>query len=110
MLFEIGNESGAGWAPSQLPLRLQARSGKVATNEHAQPAEMCCCLVGRFGYDRHLQAAADSLGNVPEGHSLFGDGMIPGTCFLLLERQPVEAGSIEDVDSRPAVESVAHKS
>src|SRR4029077_2567689 len=105
---QISNESGPGWAPSESLLGLRARTDKVATNEHPYPAKMGCCHLGGFGHDRHLQAAADGLSDVPKRHSLFGDRVMPGPCFLLLERQPVEAGSVEDVHGRPAVESVAH--
>ena len=105
---EISNESGPGWAPSQSLLGLHARTDKVATNEHPYPAKMGSCLIGGFGHDRHLQAAADGLSNVPDRYSLFSDRVISGAYFLLLERQPVEAGGVEDVHGRPAVESIAN--
>jgi hypothetical protein len=69
---------------------------------------MSCCLLGGLGSDRHLQAAADGLSNVPERYSLFSDRVISGAYLLLLERQSVKAGGVEDVHGRPAVESVAH--
>jgi hypothetical protein len=107
-LFEVSNQSRPSWAPSQPCLRLHARTDKVATNEHPQPAEVGCRLLGGFRHGWHLQAAADGVGDFPDRHALFGDRMIPGASFLLLERQPVEAGGIEDVDSRPTVESIGH--
>src|SRR5690242_4431209 len=83
---EIGNESGSDWAPCQPSLRLHAGTDKVATNENPQPSEMGCCLLSGFGHDWHLQAAAYGLSDLPDRHSFFGDRMIPGTRFLLLER------------------------
>src|SRR5579862_5308285 len=105
---EIINEFGSGRAPSQSLLGLHARTDKVATNEHPYRAKMGRGLLEGFGHNRHLQTAADRLSDFPKGHSLFGDRVIPGPSFLLLERQPVEAGSVEDVYGRPAVDSVAH--
>jgi hypothetical protein len=105
---EISNESGPGWAPFHQSLGLRARSGKVATNEGPQPTKMGCRLLSGFGHDGHLQAAPDRMSDVPRRHALFRYRVIPGACFLLLQRQPVEAGSVEDVHGRPAVESVAH--
>src|ERR1700726_4595320 len=67
--IEISNESGPGWAPSQSLLGLHARTDKVATNKHPYRAEMGCRLLGGFRHDRHLQAVADGLSDVPKRHS-----------------------------------------
>ena len=88
---KIGNESGPGSVPSQSSLGLHARTDKVATNEHPYHAEMRCCLLAGLGHDRHLQAAADGLSDIPEQQSLFSDRVMPGACFLLLE--PANSGT-----------------
>src|SRR5438094_837073 len=106
-MVQIRNESRTGWPPTQSSLCLHARSVNVAANELPEPSEMGSCLLGRFGHDRHFQTAADGLSDIPEWHSLFSDRVIPGPCFLFLQRQPVEARSIEDMHGWPAVEPVA---
>ncbi len=62
---------------------------------------------GRNRDDWHLQAAADNLGNLSDGYALFSDCVIRGACFRFLQRQPVQAGSIEAMSRGPAVEPIA---
>ena len=73
-----------------------------------KPAKMIGCRLRRFGDDRHLQAAADDLGNVSERHALFGDPVIAGIGGAVFKRKPVEMSRIEPVHRRPTVEPVAH--
>ena len=65
-------------------------------------------LLRGLGDDRHVQAAADDLGDLSERHALVGDRVIPGPRRALLQRQPEETGRIEPVHRGPAVEPVAH--
>jgi len=65
-------------------------------------------LLRRQADHRHLQASANDFSDVPKRYSLFRDRVVPAPRFLLLQRQPVETSSIEDV-RRPAVKSVTHK-
>ena len=58
---------------------------------------MGCRLLRRHGDRRHLQALANDFHDVADRHSLFSDRVIPGACLLLLQRQPVETGGIENV-------------
>ena len=105
-IVKIGEQPGAGWAPSQPFLSLHARTGNVATNEPRQKAEMGCRFLRRFGHDWHLQASADGLSDVSDQHSLFGDSVISGACFLLLDRQPVDARCVHDMNGCPALRTV----
>ena len=75
--------------PSQ-PKWAAASSGDLATTGTFRPRPM---------------ASSD----LSQRHTLFSDRVIPGSCGTLLERQPVETGSIEPVDRGPAVEPVADK-
>ncbi len=65
-------------------------------------------LLRRQGDHRHFQASANDFSDVPDRHSLFRDRVISAARLLLLQRQPVETGGIEDMRRRPAVQSVAH--
>ena len=65
-------------------------------------------LLGGLGDDRDLQPAADCFSDLSEWDALFRDGVIPGSRGSLLERKPVEAGSIEHVHCGPAVEPVTN--
>jgi hypothetical protein len=40
-----------------------------------EPAEVAGGFIARLGHDRHVQAAADNAGDVPERHTLFGDAV-----------------------------------
>ena len=67
-------------------------------------------LLGLFRRDRsdgHVQAAADGCGNVFERHTLFGDGVVPGSRCALLQGKPVEPGDIQYMRGRPAVVTIA---
>jgi hypothetical protein len=64
-------------------------------------------LLLRNGNDRHIQAAADSCGNVLESHTLFGDGVVPGSRCAFRQREPVEPGDIRHMRGRPAVVTIA---
>jgi len=55
---------------------------------------MVGCLLGGPGDDRHVQASADDVSDVSDGHALVGDPVKPGSRGTLLKRQPVEMGSI----------------
>ena len=48
-----------------------------------------------------------SFGDVAHRHAFLGDGVVPRVRLGLLDRQPVEAGDVEDMRRRPAVASVA---
>ena len=61
----------------------------------------------RHANHRHLEATADGVSDVSDGNALLGDRVIPSSCFLLLQRQPVEPASIEPVHRGPAVEPLA---
>src|SRR5580700_1795733 len=58
--------------------------------------------------DGHLQASANDFSDLPHQYSLFSDRVVPAARFVLLERQPVETGNIENVRRRPAIESLAN--
>jgi hypothetical protein len=103
--FKVGNQPGAGRAPSEPFLRFRAGSREVQTSEHPEPAKMVNCLFRRLGHDRYIQAAADNFSDIPAWHSLFGHRMIPGAFFVLLQRQPVEPSGVQPVHRGPAVES-----
>ena len=45
------------------------------TGERREPAEMCGCFVLCLRDDRHVQAAADHRGDLPERDSFLGDRM-----------------------------------
>src|SRR6202034_165735 len=57
---------------------------------------------------RRLQPAANDFSNLPHRYSLFGDCIVPAASFVLLERQPVEMGDIENVRRRPTIDSLAY--
>ena len=96
-----------GGIPAQLFSRLCAGGGDIPCSERCKPAKMSGGLFRRERDHRHLQSSTDDLSDVPDGHSLFRDRMIPGTRVALLQRQPVQVGGIEAVSRRPAVEPVA---
>ena len=105
---EIGEKGGALGAPSELGTGLRARGQRVPPREEPKEAEMFLGLFPRNGNDRHIQAAADSRGDVFERHSLFGDGMVPGSCCALLQRETVEPGDIRNMRCWPAVLTIAN--
>jgi hypothetical protein len=67
-----------------------------------------CRLLLRHRDHRHPQAAANDLRNVSDGYAFLSDSVVPGACFPLFEREPVETGDIEHMRRRPAVKPVAH--
>jgi hypothetical protein len=108
-LLKICNQSGTGRAPSQPFLRLRAGSRTVSAYKVPEKAKMVGCLLPGLADDRDVQAPADCVSDVSELQPLFGDCVIPGSRRCLLKRQPVDAGSVEEVRSGPAVEPVTHK-
>src|SRR5580704_18781835 len=75
-----------------------------------EPAEVGRGVLDALADDRHVEAAADDAGDVPERHALLGHAVIAGPRGALLEREPEELRSIEAVNCGPAVEAVAHVS
>lgn len=61
--------------PSQALLRQRARSRHVESHEEPEEAKMFGSLLRGFRYDRHLQAAADCLGDLSQCLS-FGSGFL----------------------------------
>jgi len=55
------------------------------------------CSLRRDGGYWRLQAPADGVGDVPDRHVLFSDCMIPGSCSVLFQSEPVETGNVEDM-------------
>ena len=51
-----------------------------------------------------------ALSNNPHGSvaALFADCVIPRSCLMLLQSEPVETRDVEDMGRGPAVESFAH--
>ena len=77
-----------------------------AANSPSQ-SKMSSGLFRRDGDDGQFQAAADNLGNLPDGYALFRDRVIAWRLLRFLQRQPVQAGSIEAMRRGPAVEPIA---
>src|ERR1700756_4020295 len=73
-----------------------------------ETAEVAARFLGGLAAERHVQAAADPVSDLPERHALFGDAVITGSRGTLLEHQPEEMGGVEPVHRGPAVESFAH--
>lgn len=67
---------------------------------------MSAGLFGRHRRDRHSQASADRLRDLPNRHALFGDRVAARPGKPLLEDEPVQAGGIDPVHRRPAIEPV----
>src|ERR1700751_4927125 len=61
----------------------------------------------RNGNDGHIQATADSGGDVFERHTLSCDGVVTGSRCALLQSKQVEASDIRHMRSRPAVVAIA---
>ena len=64
-------------------------------------------LFRRDGDYRYAKSSTDGFSDVACGHSLFGDCVIPAPASAILERQPVQTGSIEEVGRGPAIEPIA---
>lgn len=56
----------------------------------------------------HLQASANDFSDLPHRYSLFTDGMVPTACFVLIQRELIEMGNIENMSRGPAVVSITH--
>src|SRR6266404_8069179 len=56
---------------------------------------------------RHLQTAADDLGDLPKGYAFFGHAVITGPCSPFFQSEPEQMSSIEPMHCRPAVEPLA---
>lgn len=78
-LFEIGDQSRSGRAPSEPLLCLRARRRKVKTSKHPEKTEVSARLFGSDGNDRHLQAFANRFGDVPKWYAFFADRVISGS-------------------------------
>ena len=99
--------------PSQPFLRQRAGSGTVDAHEEPEEAKMLRRRLRGHGDDRHFQTPADCLSDLSQRHALFVDRVIPGSRRLfiiraLLQREPVERGSIQPMHRGPAVEPVAY--
>ena len=57
---------------------------------------------------RDTESSPEDLGDLPEGHALFCDGVIPRSRNGSFDRQPENSGRIEVVDGRQAVVTVSH--
>jgi len=60
----------------------------------------------REAHDRHFQASANDFGDLPHRCSLFSDRVVPAACFVLLQREPVEMGNIENMRRRPSKQAL----
>src|SRR5579872_267118 len=107
-LFEIGNQSGSGWAPSEPLPGLCARSWHIEGREHREPSKMSRRFLRREADHWHLQDAANDFSDLPHRYSFFSDRVVPAAGFVLLQSKPVEMGNIENMRRRPAIESLAN--
>src|SRR6185437_15686777 len=73
--------------------------------EPRHPAEKILRFFRADGLDWELQAPPDRLRNVTHRHAFLCDRVILRVRLGLLDRQAVEAGSVENMRRRPAVES-----
>ena len=102
----VRREGPVGFHPSFARVcALEVRG--VPPREEPEEAEMFLGLFLRNGNDGHIQAAADGGGDVFERHTLFGDGVVPGSRCALLQSKPVETGDIRHMRGRPAVVTIA---
>ena len=62
----------------------------------------------RNGNGGHIQATADSGGDVFERHTLFCDGVVTGSRCALLQSKQVEACDIRNMRCRPTVVAIAN--
>src|SRR5271156_6572246 len=92
--------------PSELLLRLRGGSRQVAPPEDTEPTEMLHRFFGGLADDRNLQAAADSFGDVPQGHALLSDSIISGSRGTLLKHESIETRNVEQMCRRPAIGTV----
>src|SRR5262249_14161350 len=108
-LLEVGHQPKLLRLPSQeLPGSL-ARSRAINANKVRHPAKVIRGLFGRLADDRHVQAAADDLGDFPERNAFVGNPVIRRRSIrTLLQAKSVEMGGVESVHSGPMVESIAH--
>jgi hypothetical protein len=106
-VIDIGDEPGLFRLPLQLGASARAQCRGVHACEHREPSEVLGRLFGRLRDDWDVQAAADYLCHHFERHALFGDGMERATGGSPLQREPIDAGRVEPVHGRPAVEPVA---
>ena len=104
---EIGEKGGSGRVPSEPGTGLCTQDVDFPPVEESEKAEMFLGLFRRNGNDGHIQAAADSGGDVFEGHTLFGDRVIPGSRCALREGKLVNAVDILHMRSGPAVATLA---
>ena len=104
---EISKKRGAGGVPSELCTGLRTGGQRVSPREEPEEAEMFLGLFLRNGNDGHIQATADSGGDVFERHTLFGDGVVTGSRCAFLQGKPVEAGDIRNMRGGPAVLTIA---
>ena len=83
--------------PSEALLGLGAGRGAVGGDEEGEEAEVFGGLFGGFADDGDVEAVADGFGDVAEGDSFFGDGVVAVSGVALLNREAVERGGVEQV-------------
>src|SRR2546426_1562742 len=105
--LEIGDETRLVWVPSKPLSRHRARGRKVEREETREPGEVRGGLFGGLRDDRHVQASADDLRDLPGRHALVGNAEKRRSRRTLLERQPEEMRGIEPVHRGPPVAPVA---
>jgi len=105
---EIRNERGLCGVPSELCLRLCARSRTVDSDEVGKPAEMAGGLDGGLADDGYFQAPSNHLSDVVKRHALIGDPVKPRSARTLFKREPEKMRRIEPVHRGPAVDPVTH--
>jgi hypothetical protein len=94
-ILQICDHAWPGRVPSQTFLRQRAGDDEVAPREHREKSEVGWRFLRRQAAHRHVQSLANRLSNVPQGHSLFRDGVISSARFIFLQGKPVETGSVE---------------
>ncbi len=104
--LEVIDEAAVRRLPAE-PLTCEGARGRgVEPKEHAHPAEMVRCVLRGDRDDRHIEVAANDLGDVTRGDG-FGDSVERRAGRAVLERETVEPGCIEPVHGRPAVGAIA---
>src|SRR5438034_450292 len=95
--LEISDETRLVWVPSKPLSRLRARGRKVEREETREPGEVPGGLLGGLRDDRHVQASADDLRDLPGRHALVGNAEKRRSRRTLLERQPVRLAGGREV-------------
>src|SRR6266700_2744760 len=106
-ISKIGEEVRTNRVPAQRCAGLRTGNMGVPPGEEPEEAEMLLGLFRCDRNDRHVQATADGGGNLFQRHTLFGDGVVPGSRFELVQSESVESGDICYMRGRPAVLTIA---